>query len=104
MTDRNALQRSLETQLQQLLARAADIENVLSDPGEADWQENALASEDDEALAQVGNITRQQIQDTRLALHRLENGTWSRCANCGNPIEPERLELLPTTCHCSRCA
>jgi len=36
------------------------------------------------------------------ALARLDQGQYSVCTVCGNPIEPERLELLPETVHCAQ--
>ena len=94
----------LETQLDELLERASGIEDVLSDRGDADWEENAVDSECDEATAAVGDVTRKEIQEIRLALSRLENGTYGICASCGKPIAQERLTALPSTCTCSRCA
>jgi RNA polymerase-binding transcription factor DksA len=38
------------------------------------------------------------------AMARLEAGTYETCSVCGGKIEPGRLELLPTTRVCSRCA
>ena len=38
------------------------------------------------------------------AMARLEAGTYETCSVCGGEIEPGRLELLPTTRVCSRCA
>lgn len=104
MPDLHDLRQTLRTRLSRLLQRASEIEDTLSDPGDPDWQENALAMEDDETLAAVGTLTKQQIQDIRLTLNRIENGTWGTCVSCGKPIDPERLAELPTTCHCSRCA
>jgi RNA polymerase-binding transcription factor DksA len=38
------------------------------------------------------------------ALERIETGTYEICAQCGNRIKPERLEILPTTTLCLNCA
>jgi phage/conjugal plasmid C-4 type zinc finger TraR family protein len=40
----------------------------------------------------------------KFALHRLENGTYFRCEECGEDIPTARLELLPFTAHCVNCA
>ncbi|MDQ2982763.1 MAG: TraR/DksA C4-type zinc finger protein [Actinomycetota bacterium] len=37
------------------------------------------------------------------ALERIEAGTFGICSNCGKPIEPERLELLPYATLCIEC-
>lgn len=104
MPDLHMLRQSLHARLTELLQRASEIEDTLSDPGDPDWQENAQTMEDDETLAAVGSLTRQEIQDIRLTLNRIENGTWGTCVSCGQAIDPERLAELPTTCRCSRCA
>ena len=37
------------------------------------------------------------------ALDRIEKGTFGICANCGKPIEEERLEFLPYATLCIDC-
>lgn len=43
-----------------------------------------------------------ELRQTEIALARLDRGEHGVCAVCGNPIERERLELLPETVHCAR--
>ncbi len=45
-----------------------------------------------------------QIQEIEEALRRIAQGTYGICEQCGNPIEEERLDLLPATRLCARCA
>ncbi len=45
-----------------------------------------------------------EIVELKAAIERVEQGTYGRCAQCGNPIDPERLEALPTTTLCVNCA
>jgi RNA polymerase-binding transcription factor DksA len=40
----------------------------------------------------------------RRALTKVRNGTYGRCEGCGARIDPERLEILPTTSLCAACA
>ena len=37
------------------------------------------------------------------ALERLERGEYGRCEECGNDIEPQRLQALPTARTCIAC-
>jgi RNA polymerase-binding transcription factor DksA len=47
----------------------------------------------------------QSIQDEVLeALRRIDEGTYGTCERCGEKILEERLELLPYTRYCARCA
>ncbi|MBN1995463.1 MAG: TraR/DksA C4-type zinc finger protein [Anaerolineae bacterium] len=45
-----------------------------------------------------------QLEILRNALNRIEAGTYEVCAQCGRCINPERLEILPTTTLCLNCA
>jgi RNA polymerase-binding transcription factor DksA len=45
-----------------------------------------------------------QLDILRNALDRIEAGTYEYCAQCGRRINPERLEILPTTTLCLNCA
>ncbi len=38
------------------------------------------------------------------ATRRVRNGTYGRCAGCGQPVPAERLEALPATDRCVACA
>lgn len=38
------------------------------------------------------------------ALDRMERGTYGQCAECGAPIAKSRLQAIPYTRHCIRCA
>jgi DnaK suppressor protein len=42
-----------------------------------------------------------QLED---ALERLSNGDYGMCESCGQPIDPGRMEVLPQTTLCIRCA
>ena len=103
MADLVFVRNSLQKQLGELLTRVSDIENVLSDPGDADYLQDAQDMEDDEPLAVVGDLTRQEIHEIRLALKRIDNGTWGTCVSCGKKIAPERLLELPAVATCAKC-
>lgn len=38
------------------------------------------------------------------ALYKIENGTYGICDSCNQPIEKDRLDILPETNICSNCA
>lgn len=44
-----------------------------------------------------------QLVDVSEALERIENGTYGVCANCGKPIQAERIEALPSAEFCIEC-
>jgi DnaK suppressor protein len=45
----------------------------------------------------------QHLVAIEAALRRIEAGTFGRCATCGLPIAPERLEALPWATDCVSC-
>ncbi|MFY8201355.1 MAG: TraR/DksA family transcriptional regulator [Pirellula staleyi] len=104
MADYSTLKTELETKLAELLERAEGIEEQLSDPGEKDWEENAIAKEGDETLAAVGNVTETEIRDIRRALQRIETGEYGICTVCEKPIAKARMAAVPWATRCVSCA
>lgn len=43
-----------------------------------------------------------RLRELQAAKRRLEDGTYGRCERCGQPIEAERLEAVPSTRFCAR--
>jgi DnaK suppressor protein len=61
-----------------------------------------LASARDMAIRRIeSNFTR--IQSIRLALERIEDGSYGTCLRCENDISPKRLQAVPWTGYCIRC-
>jgi DnaK suppressor protein len=57
--------------------------------------------------AQVAGLLEQAMAELRAldaAGERLAAGTYGICVRCGRPIAPERLDALPATTSCIRCA
>lgn len=52
-------------------------------------------------LAQV-EAARTLLSEVRGALDRIENGTFGRCAEDGEPIEEARLEAVPWAAYCQK--
>ena len=46
----------------------------------------------------------QRIEQLEDALHRLDAGDYGVCESCEQPIDAERLEALPDTTLCIKCA
>jgi DnaK suppressor protein len=64
------------------------------DPSIYEWEMN---------LARRRELRAKQ-SELNQALERLQSGQYTVCSICGEEIEEARLELLPTTTVCSRCA
>ena len=46
----------------------------------------------------------QTLEEVAAALARIEQGTFGRCEECGREISKERLQAIPFTRLCIRCA
>jgi RNA polymerase-binding transcription factor DksA len=44
------------------------------------------------------------LEQIASALQRVDNGTYGRCQECNTDIPVERLDAIPYTPHCVRCA
>jgi DnaK suppressor protein len=104
MSKYERLENTLKSRLAELLSRAREIEDDLRHPLDADSSEQAIDLADDEALEGVDDVLNDEIGQIRLALTRLENGSYGTCGNCGAEIAQERLEARPIATTCIQCA
>src|SRR5437870_8288899 len=69
---------------------------------------NHMADDANETFEQETMLTLQQSAERQLAqvntaLARIEAGTYDRCANCGRPISPARLQARPFSIYDIEC-
>jgi RNA polymerase-binding protein DksA len=48
-------------------------------------------------------VLERRLKDIETALKSMEKGEYGLCTRCGNPIEPERLEIKPDATLCVEC-
>lgn len=94
----------LEERLALLDRQLHEIEEELDSHQSRDWSELAQERESDEVLERQGSAGKAEMAAIRAALQRIEEGTYGECVQCGEDIAPERLDLLPHTPLCARCA
>ncbi len=104
MIDLENIKRGLEEKLKEQTARAEEIDDDLSQPGDDDGNENAIESEDDEVLEAVGDITLVEIGQVKNSLRQIDAGNYGICSKCGVSIARERLKALPDATTCVRCS
>ncbi|MEH6753582.1 MAG: TraR/DksA family transcriptional regulator [Alphaproteobacteria bacterium] len=104
MHDIAKVRASLEQRLKELDERSEEIDDELSEAPDPDWSENAAESENDEVLEGVGNLALAEIRDIKLALSRIDAGTYGECTKCGEMIDPKRLAAVPYATKCIKCA
>ncbi|MDY6858819.1 MAG: TraR/DksA C4-type zinc finger protein [Pseudomonadota bacterium] len=104
MLDLAARKKVLENRLLELDARLHGIEAELDTHQSKDWEELAVEREEDEVLEGIGSSGLAEIDRIRAALARIEDGSYGFCVKCGEEIAAKRLDILPATPFCSRCA
>ena len=104
MNEHHEIERALKARLAELTGRAEAIEDELRHELDADSVEQAADLADDEALAGIDDVLRQEAADIRGALLRIANGTYGTCAVCGGEIGESRLKALPAATRCIGCA
>ena len=107
MADQKAVRAELEEKLDRMFRQHGKLSAHLKNEDRTvpiDWSERAQFLENDEVLEALEDRTRERIEALTLALHRMDEGIWSTCANCGKEISDERLDILPTTTVCAACA
>ncbi len=104
MTSIETRKAQLEARLAELQQRLVRIEGELEQPASDNFSEQAVEREDEEVLEDLGAAGLQEIRRIEAALDRIHQGTYGICANCGDPIGEERLDVVPAAPLCRDCA
>jgi RNA polymerase-binding transcription factor DksA len=104
MTSHNQRKAQLQVRYAELEERILAIRGELDAEHSSDLEELAIEHEDDEVLEGVYNSAQQEIRQIEASLERLDSGEYGICTNCGDPIQEERLNILPYTPFCRDCA
>ena len=94
----------LEAKREQLSKRIASIKQDFAKGRSADFSEQATETENDEVLVNLEFEAASELKQVNQALQRLAAGEYGVCEHCGDTINPERLNILPYTIHCIKCA
>lgn len=105
--EQQTLRDALEQRARELGARQARLEAHLhhkNGPAPADFEEQATARENDEVLEALDEAGRQELELIGNALEAMDAGTYGRCIECNKAIPFGRLEVLPFSPMCVKCA
>ena len=94
----------LERRLSELGVRLEAIEGELAAHNDPDWEELAIEREGDEVLEATGSAGLTEISRIRFALGRIADGSYGQCVRCGEDISEARLDAVPWTPFCRKCA
>lgn len=105
--DENAVRAGLEAQRDDLAQRverlqAAAREETARSGNVGGETDNALEWENAEIREGEIGESLDELRQIEAALARLDRGEYGICAVCGEPIEPERLELIPEAVRCAQ--
>ena len=112
MADSDHPEEMLRARLEELKARAAELDSTLARLGELRDANNDDEHDPDGApvsgewsrLAGIRHETQAELAATEAALVRVADGTYGVCASCGTQIAPARLAARPTATLCIACA
>lgn len=106
----------MQINLDKMRKRLKKQQNMLADRVEEEREKaspNSIANPDRSDLASdysyrarrlsMVEQLEEQLDETKEALKRIEDGTYGQCMNCGDFITPERLEALPSAELCINC-
>jgi len=100
-----ALREEKETLLHQLSELGADASGELTgdmDYGDAFADAGAATAERTETMGIIENL-KVHLDGVIAAIGRVEDGSFGKCADCGNDIGDDRIEYRPTSSKCIDC-
>ena len=89
--------------LRKTVSRTEEDGRIADQDSAQDIADRAASSYTKEFLFSQSNNDRQLLQMVESALQRIREGSFGECVNCGNEINPKRLEAVPWTRFCIAC-
>jgi DnaK suppressor protein len=86
-----------------LVERTEDYGREADDDVSQDPADKASNSYTKELLFSQSTNERNTLKMIEDALARLEDGSFGDCQNCGEEIQPKRLDAIPWAAYCIRC-
>jgi RNA polymerase-binding transcription factor DksA len=102
--DKEKRRAALKARLAELETRLAGVTKDITKTLPSDFAEQATERENDDVLEEIGKETQASIANIKAALHRLEDDSYGICARCGEEIAEGRLDAIPETTLCVKCA
>ena len=97
------LTEQLKIQRHKTLEKLANLQQELSIEVDDDTEEQVPDLIERELVLSRIQDLENQLQAIEHALQNTAQGTYGICENCGQPIDPARLEIMPETTLCIRC-
>lgn len=84
-------------------AKLSRTELASEDTHEIEYVDRAAVHESQTMKLMIRSRESRLIKKVRLALERIENGTYGACEECGEPISAKRLAARPVAGKCIEC-
>ena len=96
-------QKTLTGELEQLRVSSSPSEERREGSPFGKREEEATESLELERRLALEKQILERLAEVEAALGKFDEDSYGRCENCGNPIEPARLEALPQAKLCLNC-
>lgn len=97
------LTKQLKIQHDKTLNKLADLQQELSIEVDDDTEEQVSDLIEHELILSRIQDRKDQLKAIEYALQRITQGIYGICENCGQAIDPARLEIMPETTLCIHC-
>ncbi len=108
--DFNVLRSHLESERERLIGELEEVKANTRDASErregspfGKREEEATEAFELEKRLALEQRMKERLAKIEHSLHKFEEGTYGLCDNCGQPIDPDRLEALPHASMCLNC-
>lgn len=109
-TNLNILRSRLESERERLMVELGQLE-ASANPADERREGSPFGKREEEATETLElekrlvleKRIREQLADVEHALNKFEEGTYGLCDDCGQSIDPARLEALPLASLCMNC-
>ena len=98
------LGKNLVARLEELGHRMHDCEGILREPLDADFAEQGAQMESAEVTADLEHAAILEAERIKVAVSRIDAGSYGECESCGSEINPKRLQALPYATQYIGCA
>ena len=105
----SVLKAALQTRLDDLLAKDAELRGRLADEESATSNtfvaggEGAMSDESDEEVLALMHHEQAEVAALKQALQRFDAGQYGWCTSCGEAISAQRLQAVPEAALCLDC-
>lgn len=104
MTELERIRDALENRKRELSARIYAVRQDFAGGRNRDSSEQAAERQNDEVLGAIEEEAEKELNAVNRALVKITSGEYGICDRCGEEIASRRLQALPYTCLCLKCA